>query len=202
MQENVFSDIQFDALREIGNIGIGNAVTSLAEFINRPVNMTVPRAGFYPYEAIIEMIGGYEELISCVSVRIEGDVPGMVLFIFDNASTLKLIDMLMGLEEGTTVELDEMGMSAIQEVGNILTGSFINALSLMTGLEMVPSVPVFAFDMLAAVLTSLLVASGRVDDKVLAIETELFQDTHQVKGHFFLLTEPGSVEKLLKALGL
>lgn len=196
------SPVELDALKEIGNIGLGNAVTSLAQLINRRVNMRVPRSNFLPFEEMIELVGGYEELVGCVSLRVLGDAPGIVLFIFDGESTFHLVDMLMGLPVGTTGELDEMAQSAIKEIGNVLTGSFVSAISMMTGLHMVTTVPLFAFDMLGAVLTSLMVAAGRVEDQVLVIETELFHEEETlIKGHFFLLTEPGAIDRLMAALG-
>lgn len=197
------NETQLDALREIGNIGIGNAVTSLAQLINHRINMKVPKACFLDFEKVIELVGGYEELVSCVGLRLLGDIPGMVLFVFSELGTYSMVDMLMGLEVGSTSELDDMGQSAVKEVGNVLTGSFISAISKMSNMRMVTTVPIFAFDMLGAVLTSFMIASGRVEDKVLVIETELFQELDsRIKGHFFLLTEPGSIQQLFASLGI
>lgn len=197
------SSTHMDALREISNIGMGNALTSLAQLVNRRINMKVPVATFMPFEETISLVGGPEELVSCVSVRMSGEVPGLVLFVFNSESTLKLVDMLMGLEIGTTEELDDIGQSAVMEVGNVLSGSFVGALYSLTSLEMKSAVPLFAYDMLGAILTSLMVASGRAEDQVLVIETGLFQEHAEVdiKGHFFMLTEPGSISKLFNALG-
>ncbi|HHW43745.1 CheY-P-specific phosphatase CheC [Desulfofundulus thermobenzoicus] len=203
MSYRILSPVELDALKEVGNIGLGNAVTSLAQLINRRVSMHVPRTCFLPYEEMINMIGGYEELVGCVSLRVLGDAPGMVLYVFNEESTYRLVDMLIGAPVGTTAALDEMAESAIKEVGNVLTGSFISAIGMMTGLNMITTVPLFAFDMLGAVLTSLMVAAGRVEDQVLVIETELFHDLEvQIKGHFFLLTEPGAIDRLISALGV
>lgn len=204
MERNLsLTDFHLDALKEISNIGMGNAVTSLAQLLDRKINMDVPLARFIPFEETIAMVGGPEELVSCVSLRISGDVPGVVLFIFDNRSTCSLVDLLMGKEPGATSELDEMGESAVKEIGNVLTGSFIAAICQMTQLSMVTTVPMFAFDMLGAILTSLMVASGRVEEQVLVIQTKLFHEKEaDINGHFFLLTEPGSIQRLFKSLGL
>lgn len=197
------SSTHMDALREISNIGMGNALTSLAQLVNRRINMDVPVATFIPFEQTVDLVGGPEELVSCVSIRITGDVPGLVLFVFNSESTLKLVDMLMGQELGTTSELDEIGQSAVMEVGNVLTGAFVGAIYSLTSLEMKSAVPLFAYDMLGAVMTSLMVASGRVEEQVLLIETRLFQEQAEanISGHFFMLTEPGSIERLFNALG-
>lgn len=197
------SAVHLDALREISNIGMGNAITSLAQLLDRRINMSVPLATFMPFEETIQLVGGPEELVSCVSVRLSGDVPGMVLFVFNSKSTYRLVDLLMGLDPGTTGELDEMGESAVKEVGNVLTGSFISAIYSLTALDIKSAVPMFAYDMLGAVLTSLMVASGRTEDRVLVLETRLFQEQAEasISGHFFMLAEPGSINKLIDALG-
>ncbi len=203
MTDSKFTDFQLDALKEISNIGLGNAVTSLAQLVNRRIDMNIPLTRFMPLEETIALVGGPEEVVSCVSLNLSGDVPGIVLFVFDSQSTLHLVDLLMGMDLGSTVDLDEMGESAVKEIGNVLTGSFIGALCQMTQLNMATAVPMFAFDMLGAILTSLMVASGRVEDQVLVIQTRLFQEKEvNIKGHFFLLTEPGSIQVLFNALGL
>lgn len=193
---------ELDALQEISNIGMGNAVTSLAQLINRRVDMRIPRAYFLSFEEVVALVGGYEELVACVSLRLLGDAPGIILYLFNEQSTYRLVDLLMGLPPGTTGALDEMAESAVKEIGNVLTGSFVSAISQMTGLRMITAVPLFAFDMLGAILSSLMVAAGRIEDSVLVIETELFpRQDGAIKGHFFLLAEPGAVTRLMAALG-
>lgn len=194
--------LRMDAMREISNIGLGHAVTSLAEMTNRKMNMTVPRSEFLPFEKIVTLVGGYEEQVACVSLKLSGEISGIIMFIFSRESTFFLVDMLLVQEPGTTDDLNELGQSAVMEVGNILTGSFVNAIAGMTGLKVTTTVPIFAFDMLGAVLSSLMVAEGKIDDQVLVIETRLFQDAMSVKGHFFLMAEPEAIEKLLLTLGL
>ena len=202
MSDRELSASELDALQEISNIGMGNAVTSLAQLIDRRVEMRVPRAYFLSFEEVVALAGGYEELVACVSLRLLGDVPGIILYLFDGQSAFRLVDLLLGRPAGTTDTLDEMAESAVKEVGNVLTGSFVSAISQMTGLRMITAVPLFAFDMLGAVLSSLLVAAGRIEDAVLVIETQLFPEQNgQIKGHFFLLTEPGAIGTLMSALG-
>lgn len=203
MEGQEVSAVELEVLQEIGNIGMGNALTSLAQLINQRLEMTVPRACFLPLEEVIKLAGGYEELVSCISLSLLGEAPGTVFYIFNEESTYSLIDLLMGLKQGTNNSLDELSESAVKEVGNVLTGSFISALGQMTGLRMFTSVPLFAFDMLGAVITSLMVAAGHIEDSVLVIETKLFpRRKKQIAGYFFLLAEPCSISRLMSALGI
>ncbi|SHF36746.1 chemotaxis protein CheC [Desulforamulus putei DSM 12395] len=198
----VLTETHMDVLKEIGNIGLGNAATALATMVNKRIDMAVPQSRFLSLEEVMNLIGGLEEVVSCVSLRLDGDVPGQILFIFNLESTFNLVDMLMGMEKGTTRELDEMGESVVKEIGNVLTGSFLSAISSMTGLTMIPTVPMFATDMLGAVLSASLVAGGYVEEHILTIETLLFENQEQIKGHFFLFTDQGSLQTLFNSLGL
>ena len=197
-----YSPVYMDVLSEIGNIGIGNAATSLSKLVNGRIDMTVPRACFLPYEDIIALVGGPEELVVCIILRLEGDVPGTIIYIFHQESMFSLVDMLMSLEPGTTKELDAMGESVVMEIGNILTGSFISAISTMSQLHMVTTVPLFANDMLGAVLMTSLIDTGYIEDQVLLIETKLSQMNKEIKGNFFLFTDPEALEKLFASLGI
>lgn len=198
----VLTDTHLDVLKEIGNIGLGNAATALATMVNKRIDMAVPQSRFISLEEAMNLMGGLEESVCCVSLRLEGDVPGQILFLFNLTSTYNLVDMLMGMEQGTTKELDEMGESVVKEIGNVLTGSFLSAIGTMTGLVMSPTVPMFAIDMLGAVISTSMVAGGYVEEHILTIETVLFEDHEQIKGHFFLITEQGSLQTLFGSLGL
>ena len=195
-------DVYLDAFKEICNIGLGNAATSLAEFINKKVAINVPKAMFLEVEEIFNLIGGPEEIVSCAMVNFEGDINGTVLFIFAEESTYRLVEMLMGQEVGSVTGLDEMGESAVSEIGNVLSGSFMNAIGELTGLRMNAMVPMFAFDMFGAVLSTSLVENGHWDDQMMFIETVLTQENSQIRGHFYLLPETGDLRKLFASLGL
>lgn len=196
------TDIHIDALQEISNIGLGNAATALAELLDRKVDISVPKATFLEIEQVYALVGGLEEVVACVNLGVEGDVPGTVMFLFAEESTYKLVDMLMGQKAGTTCQLDAMGQSAVMEIGNVLTGSFLNAIGGMTGLSFQATVPMFAIDMLGAILSASLVAGGHWDDKVMLIETLFFQEQDQIRGHFFLMPEAGALNRLFEALGM
>lgn len=195
--------LYLDALQEIGNIGIGNAATALAGLLGKKVNITVPHAVFQPLEDVLAGVGGLEEPVAGVHLRIDGDLKGTVLYLFTQESAYYLVDMLLGQPRGTTQELDALGRSVIAEAGNILTGAFVSAIAGMTNLAIRPAVPMFAFDMLGAVIASSFAASG-CEDLVLLIETDFVQEEqeHSVKGHFIMLLQPGYLETILTALGI
>lgn len=192
--------LQLDALREVGNIGTGNAATALSQLINRKVDMTVPDINIVPFDDIFSSIGG-DEIVVGVIVRVLGEAPGNILFVFEKDTALNLVETLTGEKEEY---LTEMGNSVICEIGNIISSSYMNAISRFTGLAIMPSVPAVSYDMLGAILSTTFIESGQFDDYVLDIETMFIQGESEMKisGHFYYVPMPGSLEKMLSALGV
>lgn len=194
------NDDVVDILQEVGNIGIGNAATALAEFLDTKVNVTVPRASLVPVEEVFDHIGGVEEIVAAVLLRVEGDLSGTVLFVFSEGSVLKLISQLLGQPIGSLEEIGGMGESVLMEVGNILTGSFLNAISMMSNLTIIPAVPLFTFDMLGSIISSSLLGTGMMEDQVLLIETKLAQEGDEVTGNLLFFFDVGTLNSLLNSL--
>lgn len=190
--------IQLDALREVGNIGTGNAATALSQLINRKVDMTVPDINVVPFYDIFSSIGG-DEVVVGVIVRVLGDTPGNILFVFEKETALDFIQILTGIREE---QISEMGYSVICEIGNIISSSYMNAIARFTNLSIMPSVPAVTYDMLGAILSTTFIESGQYDDYVLDIETEFLQNDSKISGHFYYVPMPGSLEKILNTLGV
>ncbi len=199
-----FSNSEIDVLREIGNIGVGNAATALASLLQAKVSIKLPRVAFLELEEAIESIGGLEQPVVCVNLQVGGDISATLLFIFDQESACALVELLLDREKGTVTALDEMGRSVVMEIGNILTGSFTGAIATLTGLRLVPSVPVLAHDMLGALFTDSVASSGYLDERVLCIQTSFLGafNQDQVDSHMILLPDVDSLDHLFEALGV
>ena len=198
MDYKSLSEMQLDALREVGNIGAGNAATALSQLINKKVDMTVPAVNIISFNDIFEKIGG-EEIVIGVLVRVLGDTPGNILFVFQQDTALELIEQLTGNKEDS---ISDIGNSVLCEVGNIISSTYMNAISKLTGMVITPSVPAATYDMLGAILTTTFIESGQYDDYVLDIETMFLQNNETVSGNFYYIPMPGSLEKILNSLGI
>jgi len=204
MSEDILklSLLQLDALREIGNIGAGNAATALSQLIKQKIDMGVPEVSILPLGEVPEMVGGPDVMVAGVYLRVFGPAPGSILFLLPRESAYYLVDMLMGRGHGETQLLNAMDESALMEIGNILAGAYLNALSHLTKLTLLPSIPALAIDMAGAILSVILCQLGQVGDHALVIETEFTTDNDGVKGHFFLIPDPGSLTIILAAIGV
>lgn len=191
-----------EVFQEIGNIGAGNAATALANMTGKKIDMDVPKAGILPFEDLMSIVGNEEDFVICIKQEVYGEAPSSLMFILEEQSSYYLSDIMLSREPGTTVEIGEMEESLLLEVGNILSGSFLSAFSQMTKLTFNMSVPALARDMLGAVISSALVESGYYADKVLVVETRFHDALREIRGHFFILPEMETLDKIFAGLGI
>jgi chemotaxis protein CheC len=199
MNYSKLTPMQLDALSEVSNIGAGNSATALSQLLNMKIDMTVPAVNVISFNGIFEKIGS-EKIAVGIIVRVLGDTPGNILFVFEQDTAVDIIETLTGEKEK---EVNELGASALCEIGNIISSSYMNAISKFTGLLMTPSVPAFSLDMVGAILSTTFIESGQYDDNVLDFETEFLRDdSKKLSGHFYYIPMPGSLEKILNTLGI
>ena len=194
------SNEYFDVLRELGNIGAGNATTALAQMMQCKVDMAVPKVQLLEFRELGEAMVGEETVMAGIYLGIEGDIKGSIMFLLEKAAAKHLVGKLMGMEsEGD--EFSEMEFSALKEVGNIITGSYLNSLSSITNLAIYPSVPDLTVDMAGAILSVPAIEFAALGDRMLMIQTQFF-DEMVLDGYFILIPDLDSYGRMLTALGI
>lgn len=194
------SEEYFDVLKELGNIGAGNATTALSQMMQCKVDMSVPQVRLMEFKELGKIMGGEEIIMAGIYLGIEGDIAGSIMFLLEKQAARHLVDKLMGMSmEGE--EFSEMEFSALKEVGNIITAAYLNSLSSLTGLRIQPSVPDLTVDMAGAILSVPAIEFGTLGDKMLLIQTQFF-DEMVLDGYFILVPNLDSYGKILSALGL
>jgi len=197
--------LQLDALREVGNIGAGTAAASLSQMTGQPVAMGVPRVSVVPIEEVPAAVGGEERTVVAVYLQVVGDAPGHIIFIMESDSARDVCGVLLGgmpAGEPGPHGFSEMELSALQEIGNIMTGSYLRALSDLTGLHLEPTPPALGVDMAAALLSAVVAEVAQSTDLALLIETAFAEEDHPALGFFAFIPEPRSLEVVLRGLGL
>jgi chemotaxis protein CheC len=197
------TDGQLDALKEISNIGMGHAATALSQLIGETVRLRVPQVSVTDIAQVPELLGGSERVVVGITLQVLGDARGNILLIFPEKSACQLLARLLGREE-TDLELNEISGSTLKEVGNILASAYLNALGSLLHMTLIPSIPLLAHDMAGAVVDHVLIELSMAGDLALMVDT-VFQgdspDQKPIKGHFFLLPDPGSLDLVLRAAG-
>lgn len=196
---NDMSDQYFDVLREIGNIGSGNATTALSQLLGTRVDMHVPQVKLMEFKEVGTTMGGEEQIVVGIYLVVEGDISGSIMFMQKKESARVMISKLMGMScEGD--ELSEMEQSALKEIGNIITAAYLNSLATLTNMVIHPSVPELCIDMAGAILSVPAIEFGAVGDKMLLIQTD-FTDEEDMSGYFILVPDEESYAKIMKSLG-
>jgi chemotaxis protein CheC len=197
-----FADFHMDVLKEVGNIGAGHAATALSRLLDKPVDMLVPTVRMVPFEEISNSVGGPEQVVIAIFLRVEGETPGNIFFILTQESAKKMLKNLVGIEVENEDQYSEMELSALNEIGNILAGSYLSSLADFTNLYMSPTVPSLAIDMAGAILSYGLLQFGEMGDQALFIDTKFLDGVDEIEGHFFLIPDPESFQKIFSALGV
>lgn len=204
---NTISAEHLDVFREIGNIGAGNAATALASMLGHTIKMSVPNVKLVPFSEIPNIIGGPELVIVGGMVEFTGDLTGYLILVLGLEQAKRMISALFGTTSGTNEtpgpdDFNEMEHSALNEIMNILSGSYLSAIGEFTRLKIIPSIPYMCVDMVGAVLSIIAVEYGKYSDNVLFFETKFSDESKETLGNFFLAPNQESYERLLSSLGV
>ena len=200
--------IQIDVLRELGNIGAGNAATSLSVMLDEGVGISVPEVKILDYNGVVRVVGDPEELGVAIMIQFGGDVRGIVLFVLNHDDAMNIGELLAGeamRADGSVPEptiMSDMKLSTIKEIGNILGCSYLGSIGTMTGLSFEISVPYVAIDMVGAILSAPLLLFSIDNSKILLIEESFLTESHKVKSHVILFADIASLNTILNRLGL
>ncbi len=196
------TDMEFDALKEMGNIGAGHIATAISQILGKDVDINIPDTKFIDISDFADYLGGAEKIVSAIYVPITGSINGEAIFIFPQQGSNELIDLLLNQPIGTNKKIDDsmLGESAFKELSNILTGSFLNSLSKMLDIQIMPSPPHVATDMVQAIIDLLLINVGSYADSILCVGTKIDVMGHDINGKFLILFDKDSLLTMLDLL--
>ncbi len=196
------NSVQLDVLREIGNIGSGNAATALAQLLNRFVDMQVPEVCLLDFNQAMEVMGEPDKVVAGILIRLQGDIEGMIMFILEEQFARTIVTSLMGEKPFSLLELDEADVSVLSEIGNIMGGSYVNAIANIAEMFIDISVPALTADMLGAIMSVPAVEFSQVGDTVLMINGKFLMDSVEIHSNMLLIPTVDSLSTLLKKLGV
>lgn len=200
----VFSGLksaQLDALMEISNVGVGNAATALSQMLNTSVEIRVPSVKLLEISDVPDHLGGDDKPVLGMFLKMLGDAKGNMLLIYPIESAERMVSLLLQQDIKGEELFSELSQSALKEVGNILASTYLSALGTMLNLNLICSTPSISYDMVGAIIDYTLIELCSTEDKALVVETEFFLRGDEVKGNFFLIPDPGSLEVILAAAG-
>lgn len=202
MSIDFLNSLHIDILKEIGNIGISNAATSLSAFLGNPIKLTAPNAKFLNFNEVGSIIGGDEIVVFGILVGISGDINGMMMFLIDPEYAKKMVNKFLGSYANNLSEFTDMDLSALKEIGNILCSAYLGSLSSFVNLKIELTPPFIAQDMATSILSVPAIEFGKMSDGVLFIDTNFETDDEKIPGYFLLVPDSKSFSSILSALGV
>lgn len=199
------TETQLDAIKEVGNIGTGNAATALSMMLDKKVDISVPQVKIVPISKIPFLFDNPEEIVCSIKMKLMEDMTGEIVLIFEPKTVKIIAQVLTGMEINDVTELDEFTSSMLKEIGNIMCGSYVTALAGFTNLFINPEPPELVVDMISAIVSEIslpLALAG--EENILLIETlvKIEGIEKELTGYLLLVPSIESLEKLLKALGM
>lgn len=203
MSYDQLTNTRMDFLKELGNVGAGNATTALSVLLNSRLEMEIPIVKVLEFDEIADMVGGADTVVTAVLTRFSGDVNGMTLFILEMDEAKNLISVMLGKRKDEVPDdLQHMERSVLKEVGNILMSSYIGSIGTLTGLDLKTNPPEISVDMAAAVLSQPIIVLGQIADKALIIDSKFIDNNRCINGVLLFVADEESFEQIFSSLGI
>ncbi|MFA0815049.1 MAG: chemotaxis protein CheC [Anaerofustis sp.] len=196
------NDIHLDVLREVGNIGAGNAATSLSAMLDRMVDMSTPSVKIVDINKATESLGGPENVVVGILGKLKGDIDGLIVFMIEQNFALAAINFLLQNRTENCTELTDIEFSVLAEIGNIMISSYISAISALSGLEILTSVPAVNVDMVGSLLSVPAIVMEDYSDKIIYIENDFMNIDERITANMLLMPSIDSLNKIMVGLGI
>jgi len=194
------SDLQKDALKEVGNIGAGHAATALSQLLNTTVKLSEPSIDVIKFRDLSSRVGYENRIVAALHMYVRGEAPGQMVVLFDRENALEFVNVFIKRIIGDIQIFDSIVDSTLKELGNIIAGSYLTALISLTGINLLPSVPTLSYGTIQAAFRPLM--SILPDQDVFLIESSFLDKGQAVSGQFILIPETGSLQPLLSVFGV
>lgn len=193
---------ELDVMKEISSIGTSHAATALSKLLQKEIRITIPQVSILGYEDALDRIGNAEEIVAATLVKMAGDVDGLMLFLFNMDFANTVTEKLLGKSFSAFEEMDELAYSALEEVGNIIICSYINAFSQLVAVDINLSVPSSTVNMLGGILTVPIAEYGYETDKLMYFNADFVMEGKKLSDWLLMLPDIKSLNDILEKLGI
>lgn len=196
------NELELDILKEIGSIGGGNAATAMSSMLSAKVNMSLPKVMILGFNEALDYLGDPEELAAAIFVEMSGELSGIMLLILTKEFSDEVLYRMLGKVDSDFLDLEEIDSSVLIETGNIVISSYITAMASLTGVNVELSVPQFTVNMIGGIMSAPISIMGQHSDRIMMITGEFKIDGKALDSQMLLLPDVGSLNVLMKKLGV
>ena len=189
-------DLQKDALKEYGSICAGNASASLSQMFDRHVKINTHDTEIISIDKAVEIVGGGDVRVLSIEFRIFGEASGKVLIIFTKADAGSFLSILGG-GRNSSHSITSVKESMLKETGNIIAGSYMNALASIMKKRIILSMPVITKDTMGSVISENIEEMDDYSENILYMNIEYEENINKIKGTFIILPDKDMMNILL-----
>lgn len=194
--------MHLDALREIGNIGSGNAATALATMLNTTVDLEVPSISLVNYEHVSQYLGGKNRRVVGLALGLDGDLEGVMLHVVQRQFVSRIINSFYPKQIRSLDDIDAMDLSAVKETSNITTATYVNALAALAGLYINITPPQEHVDTVENILSEVSSRFDEIGQQVIYIDENMYIAGTEIKSSMILILQADSLRKLFERMGI
>lgn len=202
MRPDALTELQLDALREVGNIGAGHAATALSQMTGSAISLSNPSLELVEFSAVPQLVGGAERLVAASYSRLLGDIRGGMLLMAPRESALALVDLLHNREIGSTLSFGKDEEMLLTHVSTILSSAYLAAIARLADMNLLPAPPSFVLDMAGAILEVATLENSLQAQTALLVRTSFYDERTSVDVMLFFLPDPEDLGVLLGRLGI
>lgn len=196
------NELQLDVMREIGNIGAGNACTALSVLLGTPVDMSVPQVQLLGYDTTAEHLGGEDNMVIGLKVNITDDLDGMMVHIVQKRFAERIINTFYAKTIEDIAALDEMDLSVLNEMANITSGAYANSMATLTGLFVNIGTPTQIPGKVSDIIRLPITEFIKPGERILMVDEEFTIEDERITSNMIMALESDSLEKLFSKLGV
>jgi len=181
------SSSQLELLHQLFASATHDASAAMCRWTNGLITLCLDEVREIPLEDVCAEVDVGDDLLTMVVLRLEGEIGGEMILTFDNHNGRQLAATLVGREAGTSPEWTDIEKSALTETGNILGCAYMNALTRLINVELMPSAPYFLQDYGASVLQQALMTQAMTSDHALVCRTGFHRQGEELNWRVFFL---------------
>jgi chemotaxis protein CheC len=202
-KKQLFNEEEMDFVKEMMNIGAGNAVTALHQLLGSPVDLVIPKVHVLPTLKVTSLLHNPATIMVCVRTEMLGDITGVMFFTVPQQFTIKLVsqaeNLLPKVSNSVRMKLTNDDYSVIVEIGNILCGVYLTAIHDFCGLNVYHTVPGLAVDMFQSLIDESFVVLSSQMKLAIMVENEFIIKNEKIKTNLLIIPFKDSVKQLVEA---
>ncbi|MBF0468488.1 MAG: chemotaxis protein CheC [Desulfamplus sp.] len=175
-----------DIIKEVINMGLGEAADALSQLVNNRVIIKVPDVHIMNIrEAKSYIKDEVENLGIYIAQDFTGIIQGKTLLFYTQECGRSLLKTIYG-DKKKVQTITETGMSTLNEIGNIIMVSYISAISNFIDGKIKFSIPNVSLEISTRYFENLLDEMEELD-KVIVVKNEMRIKSENIQGYLFVL---------------